>query len=142
MKLNGSGLRRSDWPLLLEVFVERHRDTPFAWGHHDCVTFAIGWLETVREDLAPRDDLAPRLAYDTAHEAARALGAQPLAEAVEAWGELARIGVTFAQRGDLVLLDIGGRQTLGVCVGDTAAGPSTHGIEFAPMTAAVAAWRV
>jgi hypothetical protein len=127
---------------LLEVFIERHRDTPFAWGVHDCVTFAIGWLELAREDLAPRDDLAPRLAYGSAHEAARELGQQPLAEAVEAWGELPRIGVTFAQRGDLVLLDVGGRQTLGLCVGGDAAGPSTHGIEFAPMTAAVAAWRV
>jgi len=142
MKLNGSGLRRADWTLLLEVYVERHRSTRFAWGLHDCAQFAIGWVETVREDLAPREDLAAALGYTTAAEAARIIHGGSLADLVEGWGELPRIQPAFAQRGDVVLVDINRRECLALCVGDAAAGPGAAGLELVPMYHATAAWRV
>jgi hypothetical protein len=143
MKLNGTGLRRLDWVLLLEVYIERHRATPFAWGTHDCATFAVGWLDLVREDLGPQiEHLVMTLDYRTAHDAVRRIGSAGLHAAVEDWGQLTAVGVASAQRGDLVLVDSAGRQSIAVCVGDHAAGPGVHGLELVPMHLAVAAWRV
>jgi hypothetical protein len=142
MKLNGSGLRRADWTLLLEVYVDRHRHTPFEWGVHDCVQFATGWVEMVREDLTPRDDLSGLMSYSSAAEAVRIMGRGSLTDLVESWGELARIQPAFAQRGDLVLVQLSDRECLALCVGDHAAGPGPTGLELAPMPLATAAWRV
>jgi hypothetical protein len=141
-KLNGSGLRRPDWPLLLEVYLERYRDTPFAWGTLVCLTFAVGWLECAREDLAPREELAAALDYRTALGAVRVLGGRTLERAVDDWGRLTPISARFAQRGDLLLIETGGREGLAVCAGDHAAGPGGAGLEFVPLTTARAAWRV
>jgi hypothetical protein len=141
-KLNGSGLRRPDWPLLLEVYIERLRAQPFAWGTHDCVTFAIGWLELARSDLSPREELAESLDYSTVVGALRALRGRELQEAVDDWGRLTSVAVPFAQRGDLVLVETSGRPSLSVCVGDYAAGPGITGLELVPLVTARAAWRV
>lgn len=142
MKINGSGLRRSDWTLLLEVYVDRHRRTPFAWGRHDCAHFALGWVEMARDDLDPRDDLAHQLSYSSAAEAVRVINGSTLGELVDAWGELPRIQPPFAQRGDVVLVEMNGRECLAVCCGDVAAGPGPTGLELVPMPYATAAWRV
>lgn len=141
-KINGSGRRRPDWPLLLEVYLDRARDTPFAWGLHDCATFAIGWVELAREDLKPAEDLFTMLGYNSASGALDAMGGRDLATIVDGWGYLTQVQPAFAQRGDLVLVETGGRLSLGVCAGDVAAGPGTVGLELLPMTAVHAAWRV
>lgn len=141
-RLNGTGLRRSDWPLLLEVYVERHRDTAFAWGRHDCVTFAIGWLELAREDLAPREELAGQLDYASAFGALRSLDGRELLQAVNDWGRLTEVAPRFAQRGDIVLVSCEERLCLGACVGDHAAAPGAAGLVLVPMSAACAAWKV
>lgn len=141
-KVNGSGLRTPDWQLLLEVYVDRARAEPFVWGAHDCVSFAMGWVEMVRADLAPRDDLAEVLGYSTAAGAARMLAERSLAQAVADWGGLTAVAPAFAQRGDLVLVEIDGRESLALCVGDVVAGPGTEGLAFAPLAAVRAAWRV
>lgn len=143
-KLNGTGLRRADWPLLFEVYLERHRDTPFAWGTHDCATFALDWLDCVREDLTPQiDALRMTMDYRTGSGALNRLGEQHLHDAVDAWDNLTPVAVQYAQRGDVVLVDLDGRHSLCLVVGDgNAAGPGTAGLEFVPMSAARAAWRV
>jgi hypothetical protein len=61
---------------------------------------------------------------------------------VREWGELTACDVAYAQRGDVVLVEISGRESLAVCAGAEACGPGTAGLEFVPMTAARAAWRV
>jgi hypothetical protein len=142
-KLNGSGLRRPDWPLLLEVYIERHRTTPFEWGAHDCATFALGWVDLAREDLGPQIEvLAASLDYRTAEGAVTRLGRRALADAVDEWDHLTPVEPSFAQRGDVVVIEISGRQSLAVCAGEYAAGPGATGLELVPMTTARAAWRV
>jgi hypothetical protein len=143
MKLNGSGLRRPDWQLLLAVYVERHRDTPFTWGQHDCARFALGWVQLAREDLDPATDaLAERLAYTDARGALEFMQGSGLGQLVQDWDQLAACDVAYAQRGDVVLVEINGRESLAVCVGAEACGPGASGLAFVPMTAARAAWRV
>jgi hypothetical protein len=50
--------------------------------------------------------------------------------------------VAFAQRGDLVLMMMEGRETLAICAGDYLAGPGENGMLFVPRAAGVCAWRV
>lgn len=143
MKLNGSGLRRPDWQLLLAVYVERHRDTPFTWGQHDCALFALSWVQLVREDLDPATAaLAERLTYTDARGALDFMDGRGLGQVVQEWGELTACDAAYAQRGDVVLVEISGRESLAVCTGAEACGPGASGLAFVPMTAARAAWRV
>lgn len=142
MKLNGSGQRPPEWTWLLAEFIERRRDHPFTWGQNDCATFALDWLALARPDLAPRTDLADMLDYDDADGAVHALNGTTLAQLVDGWAQLLPVAVNYAQRGDLVLIDTGGRLSLAVCVGDLAAGPGSTGLVLAPMTEARRAWRV
>lgn len=140
-RLNGScPARRQDWPLLLEIYVDQVAHKPFAWGEHDCVSFAIGWLALVRGDLSPREDLG--LDYASALEALKFLAGRSVEEAVNEWGGLEPIAPAYAQRGDVVLVQILDRACLALCVGDHAAGPGMEGLELVPMTAASAAWKV
>lgn len=48
-------MRPPNWPALLNAYLDSARDMPFAWGTHDCVTFACGWhaLMTGRDAYAP-----------------------------------------------------------------------------------------
>ena len=121
MRINGNPPRRSDWPLLLEIYIDQTAHKAFAWGTHDCVSFAIGWLALVRQDLRPIEDLA--LDYDSAPEALRALAGRSVEAAVNDWGGLASVHPSYAQRGDIVLVQILDRACLAVCVGESAAGP-------------------
>lgn len=142
-RLNGGAhhtMRRQDWPLLLEIYVDQAFTARFEWGTHDCVSFAIGWLALVRQDLHPREDLA--LDYCDATSAMRTLHGRSLEDAVDEWGGLERVPPLYAQRGDVVLVQILDRACLAVCVGDCAAGPGMHGLEVVPMIHAQAAWRV
>lgn len=140
--LRSSCARAFDWPALLAAYIEQHRATPFAWGAHDCVGFAIGWLAVVRPDLAPREELSGRLDYVDAAGAARQLHEISLRAVVDGWGQLVGIAPAQAGRGDLVLVDIDGRASLAVNVAELACGPGPAGLVFVPMTAAIAAWRV
>lgn len=144
MSVNGShNLRPHDWPQRLAQYIAQHRATPFQWGAHDCVTFALGWLDCVREDLDPQlEALRASLRYRTAGGALRRMDGRSLEVAVDEWNELEPVDVALAHRGDLMLIEVNGRQSLGVCVGEHVAGPGVTGLELVPRTAAVAAWRV
>lgn len=47
--------RPAIWTAMLAGYLEEARQTPFAWGRHDCVSFAAGWfcLMTGRDTYAP-----------------------------------------------------------------------------------------
>ena len=129
-------MRRQDWPERLAGFIDSRRSQPFEWGVNDCSTFAIDAVETM---TGARPDL-PLVA--TADEYARMLrDAGSLATIIgDAYGE--PIHPSLAQRGDVVLLMVDGRETIAVCLGASAAAPAKDGVETVPMELAVAAWRV
>lgn len=92
---------------LLDAYLARHRATPFAWGQHDCCTFAAGWVQA-RTGLDP---MAGLRGYSSRLGAARAVravahGGRPAATLQTAL--LGRLGPcvqgNFAQAGDLVLV--------------------------------------
>lgn len=132
--------RRQDWPERLFALIEARRDTPFAWGEHDCCSFAADAIL----EMAGTDPIADlRSDWDDEVSALRLLkehgGIETLA--TERLGP--PIDPAFAQRGDVVLHMLTGREALGVCVGDRfVAVADARGVEFAPMSHAVRAWRV
>lgn len=129
----------------LDAFISARRSTPFAWGVHDCATFAADWV-LQRTGNDPLADL-------------RGVGLQPLARMrllhraggyVKAASD--RLGNAqpgaFARRGDVVLLRTGHRghrmahRAFGVCVGTHAVTTGMYGLVFMPVTEVEAAWRV
>lgn len=128
-------MRREDWPERLYDYVESRRDVPFGWATNSCASFAAGAVE------AMTDGAVPLPAFATAAEAAALLAERALRDRVgDVMGP--EIVPAFAQRGDLVLIDIEGRESVAVCLGLDAVGPGTAGIVLVPMSSAVAAWGV
>lgn len=133
--------RIEHWERRLSEAITLARERPFAWGLHDCPTFAF---ET-RQRLTGGADVAAlwrgrystargglrvlrRLGWDTLETMGRALLGAPL------------VSVHLAQRGDLVLVE--GGTGFGVCLGARAFGMAPDGLVSLPLDAWGLAWRV
>jgi hypothetical protein len=133
-------VRRENWPALLNEWVESNRAVPFAWKTHDCCSAAAAWVllatgvdvyAVYAERYAPSMTSAMRIVK-------KAKGLKPLVEA--ALGD--DVGAAFAGRGDVVLVNIEGRESLAVCLGNLAAGPGKDGLVFIGRGEWQCAWRV
>jgi hypothetical protein len=86
--------------MTLADYITANLGKPFAWGTHDCVLFAIGWLE----HATGRDHLSAYKPWASAKEAARKVdqagGLEGLFD-----GQLQRINPHLAVDGDIALLD-------------------------------------
>jgi len=146
-------VRREDWPERLLAFIESRRRTAFAWGEHDCALFACdavlamtgidpaAWFRgRYRDRRTAYAALGDFLGLGAKAAPRAALGAvcARLANS-HGWPE---VPSAFAQRGDVGLLDLRGRETLAICMGAVfvAAGPG--GLVFIPHGHARRAWRV
>lgn len=128
-------MRREDWPERLSDYLESQRDVPFDWASHSCAAFAAGAVEAMTGQAVEIP------AHGSAREAAGLLAARTLRERLDdLFGP--EIVPALAQRGDLVLVDLAGRESVAVCVGAEAAGPADSGLLMVPMRLVVAAWRV
>jgi len=134
-------MRLCGWTTILAARLEAVRDIPFAWGHHDCAT----WAFELRRDLTGGEDVAAawRGRYTTA------LGAQRIMRKL-GWQDIEAMGrdllgdplatPLLAQRGDLVL---GGEDpAFGVCAGARAVFISPDGLVQLPLSVCSLAWRV
>ena len=129
-------LRAEDWPVRLAEAVEEARSRRFAWGEHDCATWAFSVAHRLRDEAPP----AWIGTYGGEFGATRALRERGLA--LEDMGTVI-LGAPLAsplmaQRGDVVLA--GG--AYGVCIGSEIAQVGKDGLELRPLTAAERAWRV
>ena len=133
--------RIETWERLLSAAIETARTKPFAWGQHDCPTFAF---ET-RALLISGEDTAAlwRRRYTTAlggQRVMRRLGWTSLEEMGRALLGTPRTEVLLAQRGDLVLTDTG--LGFGICTGAQAVGMAPEGLVTVPLTFCRLAWAV
>lgn len=107
--------RVPDWEARLAEYLESVRETPFAWGSHDCALFAASAVEA----MTGVDYGAPfRGKYRTELGSVRALkrfGAGSLEATLD--GLFPEIPLAFAQRGDVVMRD----EAAGICLGPDAA---------------------
>jgi hypothetical protein len=126
--------RLQDWPSRLAAYVDAAYTQPFEWGRHDCSAFAAGAVEAMTGERPPLP------AYADAREAAELLADESLSSRVRSiLGP--PIAPAFAQRGDLALVEIDGRVSLAVCVGDLFAGPGADGLVMVPRVDVRMAWR-
>jgi hypothetical protein len=129
-------LRVERWPVLLSVAIEDARLRPFAWGTHDCATWAFSVAASLRGEPAPEWIGS----YSTKTGAARRMR--------EGGTTLRKLGTAIlgeplsspllAQRGDVVFA--GG--AYGICIGRDIAHAGPDGLILSPLTAAERAWRV
>ena len=130
-----------NWERYLAEAIDVAHAKPFAWGLHDCVTFAF---ET-RMTLTGGADMAAlwRGRYSTALGSARVMRRL-------GWGSLEDMGHALlgapretpllAQRGDIVLVGTG--LGFGICVGATAVGMAPEGLMTVPLTSCRLAWTI
>lgn len=129
-------MRIQNWPRVLDEYVQAARCRPFAWGVHDCCTFAAGAVQAITGRVIELPS------YVGVRQALRALRARDgLMEAVSAQLGLMR-APCHAKRGDALLLRQAGRDVLAVSLGHAWAAPGADGLVFGPAAEAVAAWRV
>lgn len=112
-------MRRSDWQSRLEDTLDEWRQVPFVPGETDCAYFAADCVQAVTgEDYFSRF----RGQYNSMREAAELVrnvgGYDRLFDVLRGiFGE--PVGVTYAQRGDLMYMLEGiGGPSMGVCVGE------------------------
>ena len=134
--------RREGWPERLTAMVEAARDLPFAWGSHDCCTFAARWVESERGVSILAPFAHARGAWASALEAARIVRDAGGLSAIVTEQLGASIAPAQAMRGDVVRVEIEGRESLAVVLGETAAAPGEAGIAFAPMARWLEGWEV
>lgn len=131
--------RTEGWELRLAEAIEAARGQAFAWGVHDCATFAFD----VRRAMTGQDAAAAwRGRYSTligAHRQLRRMGSATFAEAATAI-----LGppkpLALASRGDIVLSV--GDPAFGVCLGATCVFLLPHGLVAMPLSSAAMAWGV
>jgi hypothetical protein len=129
-------MRYDDWPERLEAFIDSRRDVPFGWGTNDCVTFANDAVEAITGSKPVH------VTWDSAASALSAI------QAVGSISDMCEtlfgkdIPASFAQRGDVVLMMMDGRETLGIMIAERIAGPAADGLILLPISTAIKAWRV
>jgi hypothetical protein len=132
-------MKKSNWTIALHQQIAKFNDKPFAWGTHDCCTFAADCVLA----MTGIDHLADhRGGYKSAIGAARRLEKVGGIEAGMTTLLGAPIDPKFAQRGDVVCFTSPLGDTAGVCMGSNIAAPGLDGMAFTPMSEAFKAWRV
>jgi hypothetical protein len=134
-------VRRQDWPLRLNAWLENIRERPFAWGVNDC---ALGAADAVFAMTGVDYAVEFRQAYFSKRNAVQLLAARGGLEVLvtQALGEPLD-GPRLAQRGDLVLVDTESEgPALAVVIGAAAVAPGPGGATFVPMPQWRKAWRV
>lgn len=129
--------RFDDWPERLADYLEGARGRPFCFGSHDCASFAAGAVQAMTGEapaIPQVESAAAYLHFLRDHGPLDAIVDDTLGERLPS--------PAFAQRGDVVLLFVDERATLGVCIGVEAAAPGPDGMLTVPMSTASAAWRV
>jgi len=123
--------RKPGWEQKFNNLIERNRRRKFKWGEHDCMHFAA---EVIKELGIEVDVIKKhRGKYKSAKAVNKILtqsgGMRKFA--LEIFKDFSQISVHSAKRGDVVLLDVGGKDfVIGICVGMEAAVLGPKGTDF------------
>ncbi len=142
-------MRPFDWQSRMSRALAARRETPFAWGRHDCALFACD----VAEAVCGIDFAAPlRGRYGTKRGAYAVLddfaggGLEQAAEKIASDHGCAEVAPLMARRGDIMLAEISvdgaPGVALGICVGERIAFAAGRGFAQLPLVKARRAWRV
>lgn len=96
--------RFENWPLRLDQAIEAARQRPFAWGTHDCCSFAAGVVQALTGHDAFAQFTASFGVYTDERGALRALAAADGVAAIATAHLGDPIPVAQARRGDVVMV--------------------------------------
>lgn len=134
-------MKRADWLDRLWETIEARREFPFRWGGYaganDCCTFVAACIEAMTgRDLGPVL-LAEYSDEDTANAyIARAGGLQ--AAITSHLGKPKKL--SYMSRGDVVIVETGGIQFAGICLGSNIVSAGPNGLGSNPASYALVAW--
>ncbi len=142
-------MRPFDWQSRMSRALAARRETPFAWGRHDCALFACD----VAEAVCGIDFATPlRGRYGTKRGAYAVLddfaggGLEQAAEKIARDHGCAEVAPLMARRGDIILAEIpvdrASGDALGICLGERIAFAAERGFVQLPLVKAHRAWRV
>lgn len=132
-------VRFPDWPVRLAAFVEARRERAFSWGESDCCLFVCdGVVAMTGVDPGARW----RGLYSTEKGARRLLRDNDGVSGLAALAFGVPVVAALAGRGDVVLIDTPSGEALALCIGANIAAQGECGIEFHPVGAAKAAWKI
>jgi hypothetical protein len=143
--LAGRPARQPGWPHRFNALVLQHLHTPFAWGVHDC----LSWAADVALALHGTDTLGHGRAHcqprHSARQALRRLRLRggPIVALERGFfaAGLAAVPVGQALVGDLLFLPASARwPALAVCNGAVALAPGAQGLVTWPVRGACTAW--
>jgi len=133
-------MRHEDWVDRLFAAIEQVSTETFAYGKNDCCLFSARVVDAMSgSDYAKRlaemyHDEKTALAYINSHGS--------IQEAVKDWLGEPCVSLAYTQRGDVVLFNNEGRETLGISVGDRIVTVGETGIAHVPMAQAICSWKV
>lgn len=137
--MNPKPKRHEGWEQRLSEYIASKVGVPFAWGSHDCCTFAAGALLA----LTGENPMFSHGEYTDAAGAAIVLrDAGGIERIPEAHGLSLLPSVSFAMRGDIVSIKIDGRTSLGVCCGNISLFAGPVGLASKNTADCLNAWRV
>lgn len=133
-------MRFHDWPDRLAAFIASRENRPLKWGRlaNDCGSFVAAAALAIREDGLDLMIGIPE--YATAADADMIVG-DSYAALMDARLPR-RESAGLAQRGDIVLAELRGRETLLVVEGDFLVGPGARKLERVPRSEALICWAV
>jgi hypothetical protein len=110
--------------------VEAYKGRPFEWGRTDCVCFAIHCIQAMLGSPVR----VPKLSYRSQSEAAEFLKTYRFTDELKKQLGAIEVPLTFAQRGDLIVVEEDGLEKVSVHLGGTFAVPQPgHGLRVLPM---------
>jgi hypothetical protein len=131
-------MRRHDWAARLHEVIEAHKGRSFAWGGNDCCLFVARCVDAMTTNA---------LAYlirERYHDHASAL--RFMAEHGGLAGAVSRYlgdpSSERATRGDVVLIDGGEGDALGICLGAKVVAMGPEGVRYVPRAEIKMVWRV
>lgn len=131
-------MRPQGWEIRLSAEVEAAQARPWAWGDHDCATFAWRCARAVADGPTRWDSW---FGMHSSEDAAAALIAHG-GGLVAMMGEEGRVAPKMAQRGDVVAIREGTQVCLGIREGAGIWVAANVGLALRPARLALAAWRV
>lgn len=131
-------MKRLDWQTRLSDLLRARARMPFAWGSNDCCLFAADAVLA----MTGTDPAAALRGYDSPRGALCLINAGGGLHAITTAALGDPVSPRLATVGDVVLLQIGRREALGICNGVNVLGPGPDGMAALGMTTALAAWKI
>ena len=134
-------MRKQNWDVILNNYIESIKDVEFKWGECDCCTFAANFVQKIT-GIDPIPEF--RGHYTTSYGSKRALikyGKGTLLETMDS--KFKKIRPSFCKRGDLVLHIFDTGEATGICLGKNAVFKTLDkGIVLVPMKIIKYTWEV